>query len=81
MRTTGVLAHHARLLSLAGSRAPYLLKGRDDLRLDERVMQLLRSTNLLLCADRTARERCLDAAMFYARPNTRLCCMCMPASL
>lgn len=42
-------------LTIAGSngcRYTYLVKGREDLRLDERMMQLLQSINTVLASDR-----------------------------
>ena len=37
----------------------YLLKGKEDLHLDERIMQFLRMVNAFLCKDRTAASRSL----------------------
>ena len=47
-----------------GRRYSYLLKGREDLHLDERMMQLLDIVNVLLRQDRASHARCLSARSY-----------------
>jgi hypothetical protein len=51
-----------------GRRYTYLLKGREDLRLDERLMQFLTTVNLLLAADPAARQRGLRTRHYTVTP-------------
>jgi FKBP12-rapamycin complex-associated protein len=47
-----------------GARRPYLLKGREDLHQDQRVMQLLAAANRLLLAQPECRARKLGAGLY-----------------
>jgi PI-3-kinase-related kinase SMG-1 len=51
-----------RLLANDGSVHAFLLKGRDDLRVDERLMQFMRAANALLAAPAAAAARCGSSA-------------------
>ncbi|KAK9822206.1 hypothetical protein WJX81_005370 [Elliptochloris bilobata] len=57
-----------RLLGSDGRARPFLLKGREDLRLDERLVQLLRGANALLRATPSAAARQLAAPTFGVVP-------------
>jgi hypothetical protein len=64
-----------RLLASDGSLHDFLLKGRDDLRMDERIMQILRTVNCLLEAQAKAPDKPLEAAaseMGAAVSNSRV---------
>ncbi|GLI61976.1 hypothetical protein VaNZ11_004542, partial [Volvox africanus] len=54
------------LLGSDGRTYAYLLKGREDLRMDERLMQVLRAINVMLQADPTAATRGLATVRCYS---------------
>jgi len=56
------------LIGSDGQRYVYLLKGREDLHLDERIMQLLDTVNQLLSASRSSNERQLRARHYAVLP-------------
>ena len=62
---------HPRRLTIGGSDGheyPYLLKGHEDLRQDERVMQLFGLVNTLLSSDRTTAKYDLDIRRYEVIP-------------
>jgi hypothetical protein len=46
----------------------FLLKAHEDLRQDERVMQLFSLVNALLCSEPSTKQRYLDIKRFYVQP-------------
>ncbi|GMF25055.1 unnamed protein product [Phytophthora fragariaefolia] len=59
------------LIGSDGKTYKYLLKAREDLRLDERIMQFLRVTNGFLRADEAAASRDLSAQSYSVIPLSR----------
>ncbi|KAI9981209.1 hypothetical protein PInf_008854 [Phytophthora infestans] len=60
-----------KLIGSDGKTYKYLLKAREDLRLDERIMQYLRVTNQFLQADDAAAARDLSAQSYSVIPLSR----------